>query len=308
MQFKFIFSFITCLSLFIAFSACKQQETPKEKKPVEIKTVDNQLVNGADVKPSKIANSEVILSTKGVIKPQSSLNVQFAVDGLLESGEQMLFPGNRFKKGQLLFQLNNQLQFEKIKSAKNDLVLRLKAFKKEFEKQFPVDAIAYAAFVENLTPEMLLPEYPLLTNREAVNFLNENKISEAYKLVASLESAMANYFYLAPYDGVVGDIFIKPGTEIRKGQTVGILSKSNNCVIIAEFDAPEFTKIDSIISFRISKLDGSVDVEGKLLKGNTIENGKLKCTIGIEKNNTSLRMNELVRVSLKGLRHNQPMQ
>ena len=190
----------------------KQVVMPKKEREVEV------------VKPEDSKVSEM-LELQGVAVPAKTIDVVFNVAGVLENGEINFQKGMKFRKNQLLFQVNNRDAFLKMLSGKKALKLEVENMMQEMGSGFPAEKNKWIAFTASLGPETLIDDFPQVKTAEEQKLVNEKVIQETYQKVKKQESAMSDYFYIARFDGIVYDRFVKEGQKIAVKQRVAQLAQ-----------------------------------------------------------------------------------
>lgn len=180
-------------------------------------TIDTKQVTQETIVSDAIA--EATLEAPTVVK------VSFAVSGKLEKGELTLEEGSHFKKGQLLYQINNKEAFAALSRVKTELATRLVQLMPEIETQFPAEKNKWVRFMEELKPQFLTPELPAFkTSKERYLFTEKGCLTDYYRL-QEMETNMANYFYIAPFNGTVIAIAEQPENQLKAGKIIAHIAK-----------------------------------------------------------------------------------
>lgn len=168
----------------------------------------------------------------GTIVPSKTQDVAFKVGGILEKGEADLSKGSRFSKNQLLFQVNNSAAFMKLQEAKL-------ALKDKLQPELPKLKVnlgekpAWDNYIATLEPASLTGELPEARLPEVQALLNSLRIAEDHQRIRKMETQMAAYFYIAPFDGIVLETMVNPGKNINPGQTVAQIGAPGKLLIKA---------------------------------------------------------------------------
>ena len=174
------------------------------------------------------ANNETISSdaiAEATLEAPTIVKVAFSVSGKLEKGELILEEGSHFKKGQLLYQINNREVFAALNRVKTELATKLVQLLPEIETQFPTEKNKWVRFMEELKPQYLVPALPpFKTSKERYLFTEKGCLADYYRL-QEMEVNMANYFYIAPFDGSVISVTEQPDNQIQAGKPVARIAK-----------------------------------------------------------------------------------
>src|SRR3989338_1352258 len=170
----------------IFICSCNNPSAPE--KLVQSKVTDTKEVINETIPSNALV--EARLEAPTVVK------VAFAVSGKLEKGELTL-----------------------------ELATRLVQLMPEIETQFPTEKNKWVRFMEELKPQFLTPSLPAFkTSKERYLFSEKGCLTDYYRLL-EMETNMANYFYIAPFDGTVIAILEQPENQIRAGKPIVHIAK-----------------------------------------------------------------------------------
>jgi len=205
--------------------------------------MNRQQLPGNSVSPKKIRavdvgfagnkSRTVTIRIDATVESREVVNVAFEVRGKLEKGELQLEPGTKFKKGQLLYKINNREAFAGLSREKAQLAALVLQIMPVIESEFPGEKNKWTRFMEELKPSLLLPELPKFTSSEERYLVTEKGILERFYQLQQAEIGMANYFYLAPFDGIVLSVSEQPGNIIRSGKRIARIGTEGPYRIIA---------------------------------------------------------------------------
>jgi len=185
----------------------------------------HQVIDIKTVKVEKILGNKVVDAT---LENPTIVKVAFSVSGKLEKGELILEEGSLFKKGQLLYQINNREAFAALNRVKTELATKLVQLLPEIETQFPTEKNKWVRFMEELKPQYLVPALPQFkTSKERYLFTEKGCLTDYYRL-QEMEVNMANYFFIAPFDGSVISITEQPENQIKTGKTIARIAKKES--------------------------------------------------------------------------------
>lgn len=168
------------------------------------------------------------LQWNGTVQPEKVTDVVFKVGGTLENGEENFQRGSRFRKNQLLFQVNNREAFLQMMEDKTSLQEKLKASLPDFETSA---SGKWNAFFVSLGPASLVADLPASLSAEEQKMIASKGIAAAYQHIKQQEKGMSDYFYIAPFDGILYERTAKAGGKIRKGEVVARIGKPGKLVV-----------------------------------------------------------------------------
>jgi len=170
-------------------------------------------------------------STEGQISQNLEMLVFFNAEGKLEAGEIELKQGTRFKFNQLLYKLDSEELFYSICAQKASLAKLILEQMNFIESNFQSEKSKWQLFLNEFSMVLQLPEFPEIVSNEEKLFILESTILSNYLNIKSLEKKMSNYIFLAPFDGIVTEVYSLPGMNVKKGASVAKISKSNELLM-----------------------------------------------------------------------------
>lgn len=219
---------IILISIFVLISGLIYLRISANKKtPIkELKSAKTILY----IPISKVKNrlQEVELVSYGQVAPNTTLDISFEVQGLLEKGDILVKPGVKFKANQLLFKVNQEESFYALSAKKAQLSNLLVGAMPDIELDFITEKSKWLAFLDALLPENRLPELPKFRSPKERMFITARGILSEYFSIKSQEARMEKYFYLAPFNGTVLEVFSEPGSVVNPGARIAKIARTGD--------------------------------------------------------------------------------
>lgn len=202
----------------------------------------------AEVKTSPAPEKRSTVQFRGEVVAEKAQDIRFTVGGALEKGEQDFATGSAFRKNQLLFQVNNADAFSVMQENRRALQEKIQAVLPQIRSGFPAELSDWEQFYASLEQVSLIAGLPAATG-ELHKLIASKGIVEDHQKIRQQEARMADYFYIAPFDGVVTERLIEPGQKAGKGQTVARIARTDvqtliRCELPSEALQAELTIID----------------------------------------------------------------
>ena len=201
----------------ILSSAIGGMKKPAERKPVEKVT---KLVK---VQPVKNQTIPTELEITGRLMARQKVELFAEVGGTLLPNGNRFKEGNYFKKGEVLFKIDNEEQRLSLLAQKsalmNQITLMLPDLKTDYPNSFP-NWEKYLKQMDVHAPLAALPEP--LSDQERY-FVSSRNLDNLYYTIKSQEKRMEKYTIIAPFNGAVSSANITEGTLVRIGQRLGEL-------------------------------------------------------------------------------------
>jgi len=283
--------FICACSTFLVASC----NSSNEKEESNLKDKTEVIIPRISVKNITLNNSEVI---DGKIVYSVVKDVSFSKSGKLEIGDLPLIVGSHFEFNELLVNLNIEEAFKELAQSKLSFSKNIQSFEEQIEKKVPSELNKWKNFEADLTPSKRLPEFPSIFSEEEKALIIEFDIYILFSKIKNQESEMEQYFYLAPFDGVITAVYKKQNTQIAKNETVIKIAKKdvfNAGFLVSKTDYEALKKIGSI-DFRDK--DNTKIGSGKIKKAVEL-NSDMKLICSFQKiNGKEIVNNQLIRISL----------
>lgn len=148
-----------------------------------------------------------------------------------------LVEGPEFKENSLLIQFDDYDAFVELsgekETLKEDLTNQINSFPKSLQ---PVEK-KWRDFASKLTPDRLMPNFPVLEYKEEAEMIEEAKIQEKYQVIQKKELAVQNYFQLSKEDGFITKLHAHSGDYVKKDRPL-ITYHPKKIKVIAEASFP----------------------------------------------------------------------
>lgn len=173
-------------------------------------------------------------SSAGIIEAFDKIMLFAEVNGVLSNAQTAFRTGNRFKKDQVLLQIDDSVYKNSVLSQKSSLLNQLTLFIPDLAIDFPESAKKWQAYLDQFNLEAEMLPLPKTSHLKEKYFINSRNIYSLYYQIKSMEATLAKYTLRAPYDGVITESDITPGSLVRAGQKLGEFTRPS----IHELEAP----------------------------------------------------------------------
>jgi multidrug efflux pump subunit AcrA (membrane-fusion protein) len=204
------------------------------------------------------------LTSYGQVSPVTELLVSFEVQGKLIQGDFRLKPGVSFRKGQLLYKIDNEEFLISIMSRKTALIGLITQSMPDFSLDFQSERKKWENFLSAITVTAPLPELPRFSSeRERMFWTTRNALTEYYSIL-SQEKRVAKYYYNAPFSGSVTEVYAEPGAIVNPGVQIAKIAQTGEL----EIKVP--VPLEDLDHYRNEKMARFTDPKGK-----TVATGKI---------------------------------
>ena len=216
MQLRQIIIVIAILAGSVGITAflASQKEPPEEKKvPVSNRYVKTTPVTYSDIETSVVAF--------GRVETAQSLDLLSEVGGRMHEGNIRLKEGQNFRKGTLLFYIDDEEATLNLKSQKSNFLRDLAAILPDLKIDFTDAYDNWQAYFSAVNIDKTLPELPETGTEKEKTFLATKGIYSAYYNIKSAESRLKKHRYHAPFDGSISEVAMETGAFVNPGTRIG---------------------------------------------------------------------------------------
>lgn len=241
-----------------AFYGKKLIVDSKEKiKPV---TVTNTPT--ANVISAKNKIIPVNIKESGLLTAKNKIELFSEVQGVMESTSTVFKPGATFRKGQTLVKIKSEDHFANLQAQKSVLQNLITSILPDIKLDYPDAFNKWNTYLNAFDMEKPLTKLPEPSSDKEKFFLTGKNLYTTYYNTRNLEIVYSKYTLTAPFNGVLTEALVTPGSLVRNGQKLG------------EFIDPSQYELELSIS---KNLIGSI-VIGKEVEVNTPEDPTKKQT------------------------------
>ncbi len=176
----------------------------------------NVIVKIAD--PRQIRAS---VSAYGKAQSTRPIAIISEVTGVMEKGDIPFLPAQRFRKGQLLFKIDDrQIRYD-LNSLKSDFLNALASVLPEIKLDFPEDYQRFQRYFDHCNFEDKLPPLPETRNQKIKLFLTRFNVYKLYYSIQKQEILLQKHYFYAPFSGSILSADLRVGSTARAGSKIG---------------------------------------------------------------------------------------
>lgn len=239
------------------------------------------------------------VSGYGTVSSFNAVDLACEIQGKLYKGVHDLKPGIKFRKGDLLFRINDSDVLYTLRARKSGFINILASLLPDLKIDFPTEFDKWNDYVEDIKLNESLPQLPAWkTNKEKI-FLSTRNVLTEYFTIKSTEEQLNKYRVYAPFNGVITTVYssdlavvnpstpiirivetdnfeipvsipasemagVKVGTTVAVYSTSGELKGSGSVVRISEVINKNTQSVDVFV--RPKSLDDKVFIEGEYVR------------------------------------------
>jgi len=195
------------------------------KKP-PLKKKEKQ-ITAVYVQPVKNGNVAIEMTATGKLTAKNRVELYAEVQGIMTSSSGNFKAGERYAKGSRLVTIDSEVYRAGLMAQKSSLQNMVTAVLADIRLDFPDAFERWNSFLSALDMKNALPALPEPASDKEKLFITGRNIYTTYYNVKNMELTLAKYSLSAPFDGILIEALVTPGTLIRPGQKLGTLIQTS---------------------------------------------------------------------------------
>lgn len=205
---------IVVIGVFVS-TMLSNQKQPMRKRPPDR--------NSNQVKLIEVKNRD--FQTKfeitGTLHALDKVDLFAEVSGILLPTKKRFKEGTRFSRGELLIRIDDAVYKNNVLSQKSGLLNQITLLLPDLSIDFPQSAARWESYLHKFDLNKPLASLPDPISDQERYYIASRNIYKQFYSIKSMEETLAKYTIEAPYNGVVTQSNINPGTLVRGGQKLG---------------------------------------------------------------------------------------
>ena len=280
---------ILAVGLFVMNGLIGLKETPA----VNPRTAAARAVKGMPVTNGALSPEVAI---EGRVQAMNRMTILSEVSGLLPVGGKEFREGVSFGRNEAMVRLNDAEPRATLVAQRSQWLQLLASMLADVQADFPDRSETWRGFVQSIDVEVPVPDLPeFATERERLYFTGRGVVSGYHNLLAS-EERLSKFTLAAPFDGVVTQALVQPGSMVRAGQPLGTFVgtgafevksavHARHLSVLSPGDAVSLVQEDgaTVATGQVSRISGNVDpttqsasvfCEVRAVSGQTLRDGR----------------------------------
>ncbi|GAB4334468.1 MAG: efflux RND transporter periplasmic adaptor subunit [Calditrichia bacterium] len=197
------------------------------------------------------------VSATGRVEAYNKVEIYAEVSGVLLDSPRRFQAGQSYTKGEVMLHIDDRVYKNNVLAQKSAFLNRITQLIPDLKLDLPQTAQRWEAYLAEFDLNKPTPEIPQPADNKEKYYLASRGIYDLFYSLKSMEETLAKYTIRAPYNGLVTQATLTPGTLVRVGQKLG------------EFVDPtlyELTLAVPVAEARFLKTGGNVRVYSEDLK------------------------------------------
>jgi multidrug efflux pump subunit AcrA (membrane-fusion protein) len=203
---------ILAAALLIAVIFIQSNEKKKPKTEKVIKAIYTEEVQNKSI--------PLIISTSGNLTAKNKIELFSEVQGILKISNKDFKSGTWYKKGETIININSDEHLANLQSLKSNLLNTLITMIPDLKIDHPNDD-KWQSYLKSFDLHKTTPELPSTNSEREKYFIAYRNIYTSYYNVKTQEVRLSKYKIEAPYNGILTEALVTPGSLVRPGQKLG---------------------------------------------------------------------------------------
>jgi hypothetical protein len=200
-------------SIFLAKYLINNKEKPRSQVYKIVKTVFTEEVLNK--------STPIIITTNGNLEAKNKIEIYSEVQGIFEITPKVFKEGISYKKGEVIVRINGDEHYTNLQAQKSNLYNSITSIMPDIRLDYPETYNKWQKYLENFDFDKSTPPLPDVESEKEKFFISGRNIYTAYYNVKNMEVRMEKYTIRAPFNGVLTEVLVDPGTLVRQGQKLG---------------------------------------------------------------------------------------
>ena len=189
------------------------KQKPKPKFDKIVKTVFTEKVKNKTI--------PITISANGNLEAKHKIELYSEVQGVLVITSKEFKSGTSYQKGEVIIKMNSDEFYANLLAQKSNLFNTITAMMPDIRLDFPEEFNKWKTYLENFNIHKTIQELPETTSSKEKFFVTGRGILTSFYNVQNMEVKLSKYNLRAPFNGILTEAIVNPGTLIRPGQKLG---------------------------------------------------------------------------------------
>ncbi|OEK01118.1 efflux transporter periplasmic adaptor subunit [Roseivirga sp. 4D4] len=205
---------------YVAKSLIDSNTRPVREVPKTIKTVFTETALNGDI--------PIVVKASGNLVASRKIELYAEVQGIFKEGSKPFKSGQPYRKGEVLLDIDSQEFYTSLLAQRSTLYDLITGMMPDLKFDYPESFDHWEKYLKTFDLKSDLKVLPEPINDKERYFVNGRQIVTTYYNIKNLEERFKKYQITAPFNGVITESLVNPGTLIRSGQKLGEFVSMND--------------------------------------------------------------------------------
>ncbi len=268
------------------------QKQPMRRRPSAggAKAVQTLVVRNQDI--------TVPVRLTGPLSAYNKADIYAEVTGVLLETPKRLKTGHAYKKGELLVYVDDRVYKNNVLAQKSGLLNQMTQLIPDLSIDYPGSLDAWKTYLNGFDLDTSMGPLPEPASETERYYIASRNIYTQYYSAKSMEVMLDKYTIRAPFNGVVTDADINPGTLIRSGSKVATFTGSGHFEMEAFATPSQAARLSVGQKATLISEDIGGTFKAKITRINTVLDASQTVRVYLESSDNRLRDGEYLTAAI----------
>ena len=281
---------VLALMVFRGMSSGKKAPKKNNQKAVSSVTVQ-EVVN---------QTLPLVIESTGPLVAKNRIVISSEVQGVFQRSSKAFKAGESYTQGQVLLQINNAEFAASVQSQRIAFKGLITSILADIKFDYPAYLEAWQSYAKSIQPNQAMAPLPQVEDPGLNNYLNVKNIPTNYYNIKNLETKLAKFVIRAPFNGVLVQANVNPGTLISPGQSLGEFIQIGVYELQLNVNASllDYLQIDKLVN--LEKVEGQGSFKAKVSRINPqVNQATQTAQVFVQVNSRQLKEGEYVMAQIE---------
>ena len=163
----------------------------------------------------------------GQVRAKDRIDIYAEVSGVLQKTHKDFRTGVAFKKGEMMIRIDDSEFRSTLYAQRSDFENLITSLLPDIKLEYPEEFDKWYNYLTSLDINKSLKPLPETKTKKEKFFITGRKVYSSFYSIRNLETRLEKYNIRAPFNGIVTESNVNPGTLIRQGQKIGAFSNND---------------------------------------------------------------------------------
>ncbi len=264
--------------------------------PPQSKTIPTTPLRNIKVKPIKNQRLQSGISAQGRLRAYDKVDLVAEIPGMMRPKIKPFKIGTRYKKGETIFEVDNEEAKLNLQAQKAQLQTVLTQMMPDLKIDMPSGFEHWKKYLDNFNVNQTLRPFPKPSSEQEAYYVSLKGIHSQYYTIKSGELRLTKYNVTAPFDGIITQAFVGDSGYLRAGAPLGTIMNTSAYELEAAIPVADLKSIRIGRSVKVVSDDSNKSWSGTVVRiGDIIEPTTQMATVYITLNGQDLREGQYLR-------------
>ncbi|GJM29428.1 MAG: hypothetical protein DHS20C17_20630 [Cyclobacteriaceae bacterium] len=204
---------LIAIGFFIASSlAGRERPQRRQSEKVLQSVMTEKVVNGTIT--TKVVES-------GILTAKNRIELFAEVQGVMERTSREFKPGNSYRRGELMIKIRDTDYSANLQAQKSSLQNLITSALPDLRLDFPEAYLKWDKYIREFDMNKPVPPLPETSSEKEKFYITGKNIYTTYYATKNMELVYNKYNLHAPFNGILTEALVNPGSLVRPGQKLG---------------------------------------------------------------------------------------